>query len=284
MGYELAVTPLQLALAYGAMANGVELVEPAVIKEIRSPSGTVVYSHKRRVVRRVLTPELAKTMRVLLTDVVDRGTAVDADLSTFKLAGKTGTPRRTVKGRYAAKQYNPNFVGVFPADNPQMVIVVKLVNPKGDFYGGRTAAPMTKTILQAALAASNAALDRSELASPMTPTRLVTDAPSKPATKRATVAATTRDAAPRRAMPDSVARTIVLDLPPKPASKPPIKTLRAVPDIRGLLLRDAVHSLHSAGLRIQLARAGAPGAPGETQPPRGAMVDAGSLVRLRLDR
>ena len=281
MGYEIAVTPLQLALAYGAMANGGELVEPAVIKEIRSPSGAVIYSHKRRVVRRVLTPELAKTMRVLLTDVVDRGTAVDADLSTFKLAGKTGTPRRTVKGRYVAKQYNPNFVGVFPADNPQLVIVVKLVNPKGDIYGGRTAAPMTKTILQAALAASNVALDRGELASPTTMTRVASDVPAKSPARRTTVVATARDAAPRRAMPDSVASKIVLDLPPKAARKSVLKTQRAVPDVRGMPLRDAVRSLHGAGLRIQLARAGLPG---ETLPPRGALVDAGSVVRLQLDR
>lgn len=279
MGYELAVTPLQLALAYAAIANGGELVEPAMIREIRSPRGEVIYRHQRRVVRRVVSPDVAKTMRVLLTDVVDRGTAVDADLATFKLAGKTGTPRRTVKGRYIAKQYNPNFVGVFPADAPQLVIVVKLVNPKGDFYGGRTAAPMTKTILQAALAASDAALDRRALASPGA-TRVVAEAPAKTTMARTAVAAATRDAAPRRAAPDSVARSVVLDLPPTPVAKRAPKAPRAVPDIRGLPLRDAVRSLHGAGLRVQLARAGSTG---ETQPPRGALVDAGSLVRLRLD-
>jgi len=279
MGYELAVTPLQLALAYAAMANGGELLEPVVIKEIRSPSGKVVYRHERRVVRRVLSPELAKTMRTLLTDVVDRGTAVDADLSTFKLAGKTGTPRRTVNGRYMAKQYNPNFVGVFPADNPQLVIVVKLVNPKGDIYGGHTAAPMTKTILQAALAASNAALDRSELATP-TVARVVAALPGKKGSARTVVATSARDIASHRAEPDSVAKTVVLDLPAKPIAKPAPKGARKVPDVRGMQLRDAVRSLHGAGLRVALARAGPTG---ETQPPRGALVDAGSLVRLRLD-
>ncbi|MEK7402047.1 MAG: penicillin-binding transpeptidase domain-containing protein [Gemmatimonadota bacterium] len=277
MGYELAVTPLQLALSYAVMANGGELIEPAVIKEIRSPTGEVVFRHQRRVVRRVLSPELARTMRVLMTGVVDRGTAVDADLATFSLAGKTGTPRRTVKGRYVARQYNPNFVGVFPADAPQLVIVVKLVNPKEDFYGGRTAAPMTKTILQAALAARDAALDRGKLASPM---RVAAAPAAKGSPARTTVATTTRSAAPRRAEPDPLAKPVVLDLPSKPSVKRAPKAPRPVPDVRGLPLRDAVRSLHGAGLRVQLARAGPSG---ETQPPRGSLVDAGSLVRLRLD-
>ncbi len=280
MGYELAATPLQLALAYGAIANGGELLEPVVIKEIRAPGGDVVYESRRRVVRRVLSPELAKTIRVLLTDVVDRGTAVDADLATFTLAGKTGTPRRTVKGRYARGEYNPNFVGVFPADAPQLVIVVKLVNPKDNIYGGSTAAPMTKTILQAALAASDAALDRGKLAAPSI-ARTVADLPGRGAAGKTVVATKARDVARRRAAADSVAKTVVIDLPVRPAPRRVAKAPRAVPDVRGMPLRDAVRSLHGAGFRVQLARA-APA--GETQPPRGAMAEAGTMVRLRLDR
>jgi cell division protein FtsI (penicillin-binding protein 3) len=279
MGYELAVTPLQLAMAYAAIANGGELLEPVLIKEIRSPGGDVVFQQRRRVVRRVLSPDVAKTMRVLLTDVVDRGTAVDADLATFKLAGKTGTPRRTVKGRYVAREYNPNFVGVFPADAPQLVIVVKLVNPKSDIYGGSTAAPMTKTILQAALAASDAALDRGKLAAPSV-VRAVAELPKKGAAGKA-VATTARDVEPRRAEPSAVAKTVVLDLPAKPAVKRVALAPRPVPDVRGMPLRDAVRSLHRAGLRVQLSRVAARD---ETQPPRGALVEAGSLVRLRLER
>ena len=121
------------------------------------------FRYSRRVVRRVMPEDVARTVRKLLAGVVERGTAVEADLATYALAGKTGTPRRIVAGRYAPSQYNPNFAGIFPADAPQLVVVVKLSNPKGNFYGGATAAPMTKTIVQAALAARDAALDRSQL-------------------------------------------------------------------------------------------------------------------------
>src|SRR5205085_6211068 len=168
MGYEMSVTPLQLAVAYASFANGGELVEPALVKEIRAPDGTPLYRHRKRVVRRVLTADVANRMRTMLLNVVENGTALQADLSSFLLAGKTGTPRRTVNGRYAAQQYNPNFVGLFPGDEPQYVIVVKLTNPrdaKGSFYSAATAAPLTKTVLQAALAARDAALDRHKLAS-----------------------------------------------------------------------------------------------------------------------
>src|SRR6185503_8491967 len=90
-------------------------------------------------------------------------------VDNFSLAGKTGTPRSTVHGRYVACRYNPNFVGIFPADNPQYVIVVKMTAPQSSIYAAATAAPVTKVILQAAVAARDAALDRAKLASSVHP-------------------------------------------------------------------------------------------------------------------
>jgi len=275
MGYEVAVTPLQLALAYAAIANGGELLEPQIVKEIRSPDDALRFQSSRRVVRRVMPEDVARTMRKLLSGVVERGTAVEADLATYALAGKTGTPRRTVGGRYAPMQYNPNFVGLFPAENPQLVIVVKLSNPKGNFYGGATAAPVTKTILQAALAARDAALDRSQLVAPVRIDATVAQAGAP----RAAVATATR-AVKKVVTQDTSGGSLLLDLtsastPRRSKPLPP----RSVPNVRGMSLRDAVRSLHSAGLRVQLAR-GAPSA-SVTEPGPGAIVPAGSIVRLR---
>ena len=281
MGYEVSVTPLQLALAYGAIANGGELLEPAIIKEVRSPDGEVRFRGSRRVVRRVMPEDVARAVRKLLAGVVERGTAVEADLATYALAGKTGTPRRIVDGRYAPSQYNPNFVGLFPADAPQLVVVVKLSNPKGNFYGGATAAPMTKTILQAALAARDAALNRSELAAPPS----VAAAPAAVQSGRPrTVVATARRGAGSVSLlaPDTTAGPVVVDLPPAPERRVPSRPPRSVPNVRGMTLRAAVRSLHFAGLRVQLTR-GAPSAPivSVTEPAQGVVVSAGSLVRLR---
>ncbi len=276
MGYELAVTPLQLALAYGAIANGGELVEPVLVKEIRSADGEVTYRAQRRVVRRVISPQVATSVRKLLSGVVEGGTAVDADLATYQLAGKTGTPRRTIAGKYEPREYNPNFVGLFPADAPQLVVVVKLTSPKGNYYGGATAAPLTKTILEAALASRDAALDRSRLGDQ----QKFAAASRQPRTAR-TAVATASGAEKAPPVIDST-RTVVLHLPAEPARKRGALPPRTVPNVRGLSLRSAVRSLHSAGFRVQLARDAS--APTATEPAPGALVSAGSLVRLRYNR
>jgi cell division protein FtsI (penicillin-binding protein 3) len=166
MGYEVSVTPLQLVAAYAAFANGGELLQPALIKEIRAPDGTVRYRHERRVVRRVLSEEVARTMRGILQGVVEEGTGQQAELGRFAVAGKTGTARSVVPGKgYVRGRYTASFVGLFPADRPQYVILVKLQNPtNGSFYASSTAAPIMKIVLEAAIASRDAALDRRELA------------------------------------------------------------------------------------------------------------------------
>ena len=164
MGYELSVTPLQLAAAYAAIANGGELLQPALVKEIRTPEGDVVFKHERRVVRRVVPVEVAATMRKLLVEVVTTGSASAADLATFDVGGKSGTARNSSGGRYRAGSYTASYVGLFPAESPQFVILVKLDDPQGAYYGGKTAAPVSKVVLEAAIAARDAALDRSALA------------------------------------------------------------------------------------------------------------------------
>jgi cell division protein FtsI (penicillin-binding protein 3) len=267
IGQEVSVTPLQLAVAYAAFANGGELVEPALVKEIRTPGGAVLYEHQKRVVRRVLTPGVADRMRKMLLNVVENGTALQADLSSFLLAGKTGTPRRTVNGRYAAQQYNPNFVGLFPGDAPQFVIVVKLTNPRdgrGSFYSASTAAPLTKTVLQAALAARDAALDRHKLAS-SAGGALAQWPDSAPA-----LGSVHRDDVSAGSVP------YVVSLSQRRGGPRAPDVPRAIPDVHGLELRDAVHSLHSAGFHVRLVR----GTDGATEPAAGSLAPAGSLVRL----
>jgi cell division protein FtsI (penicillin-binding protein 3) len=277
MGYEVSVTPLQLAAAYSAFANGGQLVEPALVKEIIAPDGTVRYTHQPRVVRRVVSKATADKVRRMLLDVVDEGTALEAAVDNFSLAGKTGTPRSTVHGRYVAGRYNPNFVGIFPGDNPQYVIVVKMTAPQSSIYAAATAAPVTKAILQAAIAAQNAALDRAKLASSVQQKPQPAQQPQQAgAAAPRTLAADTPDSADGGSVP------FVVTLPLQPQPQPPApRTNHAVPDVRGLPLRDAVRSLHSAGFRVQLARGGAGTA--ATSPSAGALAPTGTLVRLLFD-
>ena len=298
MGYEMAVTPLQLAAAYGAIANGGELLEPALVREIRAPDGTVRYRHERRVVRRVMSPEVAAAVREMLTETVERGTAIEADLATFAVAGKTGTARRTDGAAgYKAQSYTATFVGLFPAQQPQYVILVKIDNPSvaaNAYYGGRTAAPVSKVVLEAALAARDAAIDRGRLAGLRKP---------RPAPAPGTLAAADTVIAPRddaelayAAGADSAAESAAdaaegPPTEPEPAAPPvrvvplggPVKppaavasTPRPVPDVRAMPLRSAVYALHQAGFRVQLVA----GRGAATWPAAGAVAPAGSVVRL----
>jgi cell division protein FtsI (penicillin-binding protein 3) len=285
MGYEISVTPLQLALAYGSIANGGELLEPSLIKEIRDLEGKVVYSSSRRVVRRVLTPQGSAQLRGLLTGVVDSGTATDAELSTFAVGGKSGTVRGMARGRYVAGSYTASFVGLFPADNPQYVILVKLDNPKGAYYGGKTAAPVSKVVLEAAIAARDAAIDRDVLtrrrSEPVFASRDTgrPDDVHTPPARSITVAAgvvaesgadSLRDPGERVSVP------FIVNLADR--SRAPVAPIRVrpIPDVRGLSLRAAVHTLHESGFKVQIAS----GADGTTRPEAGTPLRTGSIVRL----
>ncbi|HEY4218386.1 MAG TPA: penicillin-binding protein 2 [Gemmatimonadaceae bacterium] len=280
MGYEIAVTPLQLAAAYAAIANGGKLIEPALVKEIIGPDGSVRYRHTPHVVRQVVAKPVADEVRHMLLDVVDEGTALQAAIDDYQLAGKTGTPRAVVRGRYTG-QYNPNFVGLFPGDNPQYVIVVKLSAPTSSIFAASTAAPVSKVILEAAIAARDAALDRSKLASSVLPAKR--DTTHRLATRAESELGQLLRSARGDAPGSDGSIPFIVTLPVQPS--PPVpKLIKPIPDVRGLNLRDAVRSLHSAGFHVQLARdagsgTGAAGS-GETTPAAGALAPAGTIVRL----
>jgi cell division protein FtsI (penicillin-binding protein 3) len=277
IGYELSVTPLQLAVGYSVFANGGKLVEPTLVKEVRSPDGTIQFRHKPRVVRQVVSDDVARGVREMLKEVVKSGTATEADMDEYVLAGKTGTPRGTIDGRYASGLYNPNFVSLFPADDPQFVIAVRLANPSASIYGGKTAAPVTRAIIEAAVASPRAALDRRRLAA----TR---KDPEPKHVAQLEVASTAEQAGETRPVDEPQTRapeteSVVVALPagvPKSVTATP----RIVPDVRGMSLRDAVRTLHSAGFRVGYSGRAGSRISTATFPAAGSVARQGSLIRL----
>jgi cell division protein FtsI (penicillin-binding protein 3) len=227
IGYELAVTPIQLAVAYGAIANDGVLLQPTLVREVRAPNGAVRYRHRAEPVRRVVTAAVAAKLRDLLRGVVEAGgTAERAALANFQLAAKTGTARRVVGGRYAAGQYTASFAALFPADEPQLVVVMKIDNPqKGSYFAAQTAAPVTRSMLEQALAARTVALDRARLSN----------------------VAPTAERAPLEE-PDGVVPYVV-SWPYAPDSAAP-QPEQVVPNVTGKPLRDAARTLHRRGFRV----------------------------------
>ena len=137
-GYHVSVTPLQVACAYSAIANGGLLMEPQLLKSVTANDGTKTHTFKQKKVRRVIKAETALKMREALATVVDvKGTARLAKVEGFSVAGKTGTTIKIhPKGGYydgqngRDKRYTVSFAGMMSAENPEFVCVVVIDDPK----------------------------------------------------------------------------------------------------------------------------------------------------------
>jgi cell division protein FtsI (penicillin-binding protein 3) len=148
-GYEVAATPLQIAAAYCAVANNGVLMKPYVVSKEMNESGEVIHVGRPERIRRVISEETAKTLKDFFVGVVERGTGQLARITGTTIAGKTGTSRKFVDGKYETGSYNASFVGFFPADKPEIVCLVILENPKaGGYTGAMASAPIFKAIAQ----------------------------------------------------------------------------------------------------------------------------------------
>ncbi len=260
-GYELSVTPVQMAMAFGALANDGLLMEPVLIREVRDHDGTAVRLERPRPVRRAVPPWVAEALTPVLVDVVEEGTGTRARMSSFRLTGKSGTTRAMgAGGRYEHQQgaYYASFGASFPADDPQLLLFVRLDRPQGAYYGGETAAPVTRATLETLLAARQVPIDREALA----------------------LAA--RHAHPPRADAPLVRFAAAIDDEPRdvrpaallPGSYPVHMT---VPVLEGVSVRVALRRLHKLGLRVRLEGGGVVRA---TIPEAGAAIAAGDTIQV----
>jgi cell division protein FtsI (penicillin-binding protein 3) len=149
-GYGLSVTALQLAQAYAALANDGVSMPLTIIKRDSDVSG-----------RRVISAKVARQVRSMLELAVsDDGTARQARIPMYRVAGKTGTARKTEGKGYSTKRYTALFAGMAPATKPRLAMVVVVNEPsKGKYYGGQVAAPVFANVMTSALRLLNVAPD-----------------------------------------------------------------------------------------------------------------------------
>jgi cell division protein FtsI (penicillin-binding protein 3) len=141
IGHGIAVTPIQMARAYSAIANGGVLVQPHLVDRV----GGKVVERKRGT--RVVSREVSKKMLGMLRGVVLEGTGTEAAIPGYTVAGKTGTAAKIdANGRYSHTDYVASFVGMVPATKPRLVIMVMVDEPSGSIYGGVVAAPAFRQI------------------------------------------------------------------------------------------------------------------------------------------
>jgi cell division protein FtsI/penicillin-binding protein 2 len=153
IGQEVAMTPLQLASAYAAIANNGVMMRPHIVRETRSAAGkTLSRSHERRV-RRVLSARTAHTLTDMLTEVVESGTGQTARVPGVLIAGKTGTAQRVdpVTAKYDPSRHVASFAGFFPSDAPEIVGVVVIDRPAGEGWGAQIAAPCFRRVVEGIL-------------------------------------------------------------------------------------------------------------------------------------
>ncbi len=144
-GQGLSTTPLQMLMAYAAIANGGMLMKPYVVKDIVDPAGNRAET-KPVTVRQVISEQTANLLTGMLISDVESGNSQKTKISGYYVAGKTGTAQIPDKGGYLLNQTIHTFIGFAPADDPKFVMLVKFDNPKDFPYADYTATPLFKTV------------------------------------------------------------------------------------------------------------------------------------------
>ena len=153
MGHSVSVTPMQIHMAVSAVANEGVLMKPRFINRVFDERGKTVVVFDPKPVRRVLDINVAKNLTNMLVDVVsNEGTARQAVIDGFRIAGKTGTTQKIIDGKYSNRHHVASFAGYFPAENPSIMITIVVDEPKMSKgrlgYGGSVAGPAFREIGQ----------------------------------------------------------------------------------------------------------------------------------------
>jgi cell division protein FtsI (penicillin-binding protein 3) len=251
IGYQIAVTPLQMAAAASSVANGGELVQPRVVRAvIRDGVRTVV---PRKVVRRTVSEGTAAELTRIMEGVVTDGTAKAAKIPGYTVAGKTGTASKVEHGAYSRFNYNVSFVGFVPSRKPVFTILVMVDSPRLTKYGGTVSAPIFQRIADAAL-------------------RQYGVPPNINAPPPVLVA--------RAGALDNAAATMPHTSVVLPAANVAASP-DTYPDLVGMSARDAIRVLASLGITPRLRGTGPVVA---QQPPAGTPIDDGTPTTLWLER
>ena len=244
-GQGVSVTPLQLTTALAAMGNGGVLMEPHIVKEVVDPHGNKVQEFAPRPVRRVMSERAAQQMLAIMETVTQQGgTAKEAAVPGFTVAGKTGTAQKLVGRAYSHSKFSALFIGMVPADKPVLAIVVIVDEPKGAIFGGVVAAPIFREIAAQSLRVLGY-YPKQEMDKNM-PVLVKGATPAK--------GAKTAKAAPTPVSAPAPLPTLAQLLPfkVKESKEPPT----VMPDLRGCTIRQVLDLLKGAGLKYRMEGSG----------------------------
>jgi cell division protein FtsI (penicillin-binding protein 3) len=249
IGQEISVTALQLAAAFGAIANGGTLMQPRLVQAVLDDAGREVRRFEPTAVRQVLAPETARLLTRLLVRVVEAGTGSRAAIPGYEVAGKTGTAQKLdpETRRYSRAAGVLSFAGFAPAHEPRFVVLVVLDEPRNERWGSEAAAPVFAAIGREILRY----LDVPPRDTP--PVHVVTGPGAEPAPGL---------------------RVQLVSTAARAEEEPP-----RMPDLRGRTLRQALAALAPLGARVAVAGRGVVR---QQTPAPGVPLGPGAAIRLGL--
>jgi cell division protein FtsI (penicillin-binding protein 3) len=247
IGQEVSVTALQMVAAFGAVANGGTLMQPRLVRSLFDAEGRETRRFEPTRVRQVISPETARTLTRMMTQVVASGTGHHAAIEGYDVAGKTGTAQKLdpVTKRYSRNPGVLSFVGFAPADEPRIVMLVMLDEPKNEKWGSEAAAPIFSAIGGEVLR--------------------YLDVPARDAAPLQIVTGPAETPAPRVRLAITAAE--------------PVGDGRLMPELRGQTLRQALAALAPLGASVKVEGRGFVK---DQTPAPGEAVDLKATVRLTL--
>lgn len=263
-GQSVAVTPIQLLTAACSVLNGGRLMRPYLLKEAVSPGGTVLYRTSPKVVSTPISEETSRTMRKLLEDVVAVGGAKNARIPGYRIGGKTGTAQVYKDGRIVRNVHIGSFLGFAPADDPRiaLLVIVDEADTPVD-YGGTTAAPFARQILEDVLPYLGYQPDEGEDSEPVQ----VPDVTGQPLWE----ARRTLSSMGLKVLDDGGSGSVTAQMPSAGATlrnggqmmlytydeaSPETETLVCVPDVSGKSIASAASLLRQRGLEMEIDGSG----------------------------
>ena len=263
-GQSVAVTPIQLLTAACSVLNGGRLMRPYLLKEAVSPDGTVLYRTSPQVVSTPISEETSLTMRKLLEDVVAVGGAKNARIPGYRIGGKTGTAQVYKDGRIVRNVHVGSFLGFAPADDPRiaLLVIVDEADTPVD-YGGTTAAPFARQILEDVLPYLGYQPDEGEDSEPVQ----VPDVTGQPLWE----ARRTLSSMGLKVLDDGGSGSVTAQMPSAGATLrtggqmmlytydealPETETLVCVPDVSGKSIASAASLLRQRGLEMEIDGSG----------------------------
>jgi len=149
-GYEIGTTALQITNAYCAVVNGGELMRPYLVQKVVDRNGEIIEETKPEIIRTVISEGVADAMKNFMIGAIERGTGKSAHIEGMEVGGKTGRAQKYDEQRnhYKPGAYIASFIGFAPKDNPEFVLAIFLDEPRPKYYGGETAAPIFKSIME----------------------------------------------------------------------------------------------------------------------------------------